>query len=250
MKRRLLVILLLATGTVIVLSESCKHTPLDFIDIIDNNPDTTTTIIDTLQFSNCDPDTVYFENDVFPILISNCAISGCHDNITHKEGINLSSYAKIISSHVIDISDPWDSDLIKKALDNNPDDVMPPPPMDPLTAAEIQLLVTWQEQGALNNACTDCDTTTVTFANTIKPILDAYCTGCHDNSTPAANIDLTLYLGTGSHDGIFDVASNGRLYGAVNQDVGFVAMPPGATRLPECLIDQIRIWIEDGYPDN
>ena len=240
-------------GSVVVLSESCKHTPLDFIEDISDNPgiiDTTGGGPDTIDFSDCDPDSVYFENDVFPILLSNCAISGCHDNESHEEGINLSSYVKIMSSDVIDLSDPWDSELIEKATDNDPDDIMPPPPMSPLTDAEIELIVLWMEQGAKNNACTDCDTTSVTFAAVIMPIMDAYCSGCHDNTSPSGGIDLTSYLGTGTNEGIYDVAADGRLYGALNQDYGFVAMPPGGTRLPDCLIDQIRTWVEDGYPDN
>ena len=138
----------------VVLSESCKHTPLDFIeDIVDTPPIDTTGGPDTIDFSNCDPDTVYFENDIFPILISNCAISGCHDNESHEEGINLSSYTKVMSSDVVDISDPWDSELIEKATENDEDDIMPPPPMDPLSDDEINMIVLWMEQGAKNNSC-------------------------------------------------------------------------------------------------
>ncbi len=252
MKRRSIIISLITIASLVVLSESCKHTPIDFIEDIVETPDIidTTGGPDTIEYSNCDPDTVYFENDIFPILISNCAISGCHDNESHEEGINLSSYVKVMSSDIIDISDPWDSELIEKATENDADDIMPPPPMSPLTDAEIEMIVLWMEQGAKNNSCTDCDTTEVTFAAVIMPILDAYCSGCHDNTSPSGSIDLTSYLGTGSNEGIYDVASDGRLFGAINQDYGFEPMPPGGTRLPDCLIDQIRIWVEDGYPDN
>ncbi|HNK30009.1 MAG TPA: hypothetical protein PKG65_13840, partial [Ferruginibacter sp.] len=32
----------------------------------------------------CSADTVYFQNKVLPLLNSSCAMSGCHDDITHK----------------------------------------------------------------------------------------------------------------------------------------------------------------------
>ncbi len=246
----MLILFALAAGLVLA-NESCKHTPLDFIDDI-NDPvidDTTGGGGDTIDFSNCDPDTVYFENDVFPIIISNCAISGCHDNITHEEGINLSSYTKIKSSGILDLTDPWDSDLIEQ-ITKTGSDRMPPPPMPQLTDAQIDILLQWQIQGALNNACTECDTAAVTYALSIDPIMSAYCIGCHDHASPSGGIDLTAYYGTGTNEGVYDVAADGRLYGAVTFALGYSAMPQGGTPIPDCLIDQIRIWIEDGYPDN
>ncbi|MBK7443629.1 MAG: hypothetical protein IPL12_16695 [Bacteroidetes bacterium] len=230
--------------------QACKHTPLDFIP---EDPilivDTTGGGPDTLLTSNCDPDTVYFENDVFPILLSNCAMSGCHDNVTHEEGINLTTYAKVISSHIMDAGDPFDSEFYDVITESG-DDKMPPWPNPPLTAEEIDLVMTWMEQGALNNSCTDCDTTAVTFSGTILPIMQAYCTGCHSTGSPDGSISLTAYNGAGSNDGIADVAADGRLLGAIQHEVGFVSMPPGGSTLPDCLIDQIRIWVEAGYPED
>ena len=59
---------------------SCKHVPL-FDDIIDS-VDTTSNPIDTMPVDKtgipCDPDVIYFEQDVLPMLICNCAFSGCH----------------------------------------------------------------------------------------------------------------------------------------------------------------------------
>ena len=62
----------------------CEHDPV--IDLADLPTfDTTNTIIDTTGTGGnpnediCSPDSIYFENDILPILISNCAIPGCHD---------------------------------------------------------------------------------------------------------------------------------------------------------------------------
>ena len=46
--------------------------------------------------SNCSPDSVYFVNEIMPIISSNCTMSGCHDNITHAEGVNLTTYTNIM----------------------------------------------------------------------------------------------------------------------------------------------------------
>ncbi len=249
MQRRFLFFLFVLAIAGAASIQSCKHSPLDILIEDPIEPiDTTGGGDTTLITSNCDPDTVYFENDIYPILISNCAISGCHDAETHEEGINLSTYAKVMSSHIMKPSDPYDSEFYDVVTETG-DDLMPPPPMASLTDEEIALIILWQEQGALDNSCTDCDTSAVTFSGTILPIMNAYCTGCHDASSPSGGISLTAYLGTGSNDGIVDVASDGRLMGALNGDVGFVAMPPGSM-LPQCLIDQIRIWVDAGYPED
>lgn len=240
-------ILLAFAGSTLI--QSCKHDPFEYIPddpIITDTSGVDTTIIIT---SNCDPDTVYFENDIFPILISNCAISGCHDAITHEEGINLSSYDKVIASHIMKPANPYDSEFYEVVTETG-DDKMPPPPMAALTSEEIALIILWQEQGALNNSCTDCDTTSVTYTSTIRPILNAYCIGCHDASSPSGNLSLTGYIGTGTHDGLVDVAADGRLLGAIQFQIGYNAMPPGTTMLPDCLIDQIRIWVDGGYPED
>lgn len=251
MKARILLISAGLALMALTASESCKHTPIDFITDGDtpDTPGDTTGGPDTLIFSNCDPDTVYFENTVYPILLTNCAISGCHDNATHEEGVNLSTYAKIMSSHVTNVANPWSSDMIEAIMETG-GDRMPPPPMPKLTDEQINALVVWQSQGALNNACTECDTTTVTYGITIDGIMNAYCTGCHDHASPSGGIDLTAYYGTGSNEGVYDVAADGRLYGSVTFATGYVSMPQGGTAIPDCLIDQIRIWIEAGYPND
>lgn len=239
--------------TLLLLSQACKHDPI-FTLLDEDTPltpiDTTGGPDTTLLTSDCDPDTVYFVNDIYPLFLSNCAISGCHDAETHEEGIVLSTYEDIIESDIIDIWDPTDCDLYEVITETGGDDRMPPPPMSKLTTAEIAMLVTWMEQGGLNNACTDCDTAAVTYSGTIAVILDAYCTGCHDHSTPAGDIDLTQYVGGASFEGVADVAEDGRLMGSLLFETGYIGMPQGATPLPSCLIDQVSAWVDAGYPDN
>ncbi len=61
---------------------SCTHNPDDIILPQDNGG--TEPPIDTIA---CDPDTVYFQNTVLPLIQSTCATTGCHDAASHQHGI-------------------------------------------------------------------------------------------------------------------------------------------------------------------
>jgi len=94
--------------------------------------------------------------------------------------------------------------------------------------------------GALN-----CDSVTVSFTADIVPILDgAGCLGCHNNGIPSGNISLE------GHANVATYAGNGRLWGAVNHDRNFSAMPQGGAKLPASQLDKIRCWIEKGALNN
>ncbi|MBC8048269.1 MAG: hypothetical protein H7Y00_15825 [Fimbriimonadaceae bacterium] len=220
-------------------TQSCKHDPFGIVVDIPGI-DTGTNVIQ----DPCDPDSIYFENDVLPILVSNCAISGCHDPEEHEEGIILSSYEDVMNSDVIENGDPFDSEMIEKILDDDLDDRMPPPPNAPLSSDEVNILIAWIEQGALNNGCEDCDTAAITYSGTISPIINSYCLGCHSGSEPSGEIDLSTY------GGVLDVAESGQLEGALNGYSGFTQMPFGSDPLPQCKIDQIVTWIESGSLNN
>lgn len=222
---------------------SCTHNPLMFSDMPLEPP-----IIDTSETSEgipCDPDTSYFVNDVLPILISNCAISGCHDQETHEEGIILNTYFNVMASDVVKPGDANNSDMIEAIIESDLDDRMPPPPAPPLSSDELAILKEWINQGAKNNSCgEECDTLNVTYVGSIQPILSSNCLGCHDANPSEGAMDLTNY------DGVAAVAADGRLYGALNHDPGFEAMPLDGDKLSDCKIDKIRIWIEEGYLNN
>lgn len=194
-------------------------------------------------FLPCDPDSVYFQQDVLPLLVSSCAIPGCHDAITHEDGIRMYSYTFIMEE--VDAGDPYSSELIEVVTENDPDDIMPPAPHEPLTPEQIQLLVTWIEQGAQDNGCVGgCDTLNVTYSSSIAPLLANSCTGCHSGSSPQGNIDLTTW------PAVNVVALDGRLAGAIQHQSGYTAMPPAGGMLPQCAIDNVLTWIQDGAPNN
>lgn len=216
---------------------SCRHQP--------ENPPPPPGPTNPPVSNACHPDTVYFVNTILPILSSNCALSGCHDANTMQDGINLSSYAGVMSSGVIKLSDPWSSDLLEAVTETDPDDIMPPPPANPLTPQQINALYTWISQGAQNNACQSaCDTTVFTFSGAVSPIIQARCEGCHSGGNPQGGILLTNY------DQIKVQALNGKLFGTVSHANGFVPMPFGGNKIPDCEITQIKKWIDNGALNN
>src|SRR5690606_21761184 len=50
----------------------------------------------------CNPDSVYFKNDILPLLISKCAQKTCHDAQTKADGVWLDSWQNVMNSDVVD----------------------------------------------------------------------------------------------------------------------------------------------------
>jgi hypothetical protein len=193
---------------------------------------------------SCDPDVVYFVNDVKPIIVSNCAVTGCHGGGSAEDGIELSDYSGMME--IIEAGDAEGSEMVEVITEDDPDDIMPPPPNLALTSEQIATIITWINQGAENNECTstECDLTNVTFSQTVWPIIQNSCTGCHSGANPQGNLSLTNY------NEIADIAGSGFLSGVINHETGFVPMPFNSQQLDQCKIDQIDEWINQGFPDN
>jgi len=192
----------------------------------------------------CSADTVYFQNKVLPLIVSSCAKTGCHDAVSRQDGIELTSYDKIMASGEVRPGDPSRSKLYKVLNETRPDKIMPQPPSAPLTAAEKDIIYKWIQQGAKNNACNDCDTTTFTYSGALVPIINTHCKGCHNPNFLSANLDLTNY------SNVKTIALNGKLMGSVDHLPGFPAMPRGGAKLSDCKITQVRKWITSGAPNN
>jgi hypothetical protein len=92
----------------------------------------------------------------------------------------------------------------------------------------------------------DCDTTDVTYTNTIAAIFDSSCAiaGCHVNG----NEQSTLYSLEG-YENAKSSAGFGRIEGSINHEEGFSPMPKDASKLSACDIDKIEAWINAGYPE-
>ena len=121
----------------------------------------------TSTTKQCSPDTVYFTNDILPLISSSCASTGCHDAISRREGVVLTTYANIKSYVAVGKAT---SSTLYKVITRTDNERMPPPPAAAWTSDQINMLAKWINQGALENSCDRCDTTTFKFTANIKQI--------------------------------------------------------------------------------
>jgi hypothetical protein len=212
----------------------CKH-----------QPETPQIVVDDSGGGNnnphpCDPDTVYFTNDILPLLVSSCAMPNCHDAVTHAEGVRLYDYAHIIQQ--VEPGNPDGSDLYDELFDGMP----PADAGGPLSATEKDMIRRWIEQGALNNGCIqDCDpNAAITFSAVVWPVVENNCTGCHSGNSPSAGISLTSY------SSVYMQVLNGNLMNSLNGTNGVSLMPDNTSGLPACQIEQFQAWVDAGAPNN
>lgn len=217
--------------------QSCQHDPYQ-VPVDSTNPPLT---------GICDPDSVYFQNQILPILVSNCTQSGCHNAQDHEDGVVLDSYQSLITTVEKVSNNDWDENKLMKVLrDNDPDDRMPAAPNSPLTQEQINLIGTWVNQGAKNNACDEnsggCDVSNVQYSTFVKSLIQTKCQGCHSGNNPQGSIKLTNYAE------IKTVALNGKLYNSLTRASNW--MPSGGAKLDDCSLQKIQTWIGAGAPEN
>jgi len=223
---------------------ACKHDPL-FTDVTDPDP------VDTLDPGGtngwpCSPDSAYFETQVLPLLISQCAMSGCHDAASHQDGVILTNYQQVMSTGKIKAFNPGGSDLYEAITETDSDKRMPRPPAAALTAEQKALIRRWIEQGAKNNTCNEnygaCDTSNVTYSGYIAALMSTNCTGCHGGANPQAGLRLTTYAEVKA------AAQNGVLHGVIARLPGYPAMPQGGAALSSCAVSKVKNWVDTGMP--
>jgi len=181
---------------------------------------------------------ICYDTEIAPIIIANCAYTGCHDAATKEEGVDLSSFSSIIKTGGIKSGNAKKSEFYQ-VLNESGDEQMPPD--QKLSEADIGLIYNWIEQGAENVECATftCDTSTFSFSENVKTTTDLYCKSCHSGSNPDGGVLLTNY------DQISASAANGSLAGVLRGSGNFPIMPP-ANALEECEIRTIEKWIENG----
>ncbi len=212
---------------------SCEHQPVTTGNPGDNSNDTSTNLIP------CDPDTVYFVNKVLPLIVQSCAQSGCHNAASGAGGVVLNSYSTIITNGRVEPGRPDNSDLYKEIQRDQM------PPGNPLPTDQRNIIYNWILQGAKNNSCNDCDTTSFLYSSSISRIINDYCVACH--SGPNVN-----YTGGGilldNYNNVKTQGQNGKLLNAVKH-TGLYPMPKGGNKLNDCKIKQIEKWIDNNYPN-
>ena len=214
---------------------SCTHEP-DKVDVVVPEPQ---------PLPACEPNKVYFVNDVMPYINSTCAVPGCHDNKGPAAYIDLSSYDAIMNSKVRGVSiikpgDPLNSKICRVffLLDLVP---MPPPFNYGMPTQGRDNLIKWVQDSARNTACEGrCDTVNYTFRRNIAPLINKYCTGCHYGNYNSGNVLLTNYRE------IKAMVDSNKLYQSITATEGVQKMPTGVVSMQPCEIIQIRKWIENG----
>jgi hypothetical protein len=90
----------------------------------------------------------------------------------------------------------------------------------------------------VDTTCAD----TISFANDILPIMENYCTSCHNPSNTSGGYDLS------SHAGV--TVNTGKVYGSIMQDGSASSMPQGTDKIADSLIQKVYCWINQGAKNN
>ena len=189
--------------------------------------------------------TICFETNVLPIFQSNCAKSGCHDAGSGAKGYVLDNYADIVKKGIVP-GNPAASKIWQSVSMHIFNVSVMPKDAPGLSAADLDVIRRWIATGAIDSgACSisQCDTTKFTYSGTIAPMMQTYCTGCH-NSASAAGGSLADYTSVKS------AAVGGRLIGDIEHLSGYNAMPQVGAMLEDCQITQVKEWVAAGAPNN
>lgn len=185
---------------------------------------------------------VSFQDEVLPLLLSNCAMANCHDAGSRAEGIQLTDYANIVKEVVP--RNPGESELYEVIIDTDPDERMPPPPQPAFSGAQSELIRRWIQEGARNTFRPEgnCDTVAISYASVIRPLLDQNCVGCHNNSLAEGGLNLLVFSQIQQKQvSIYErisLPTTNSLY-----------MPKGGN-LSACKTNQIKAWIHQGAQQN
>jgi uncharacterized membrane protein len=99
----------------------------------------------------------------------------------------------------------------------------------------------------VNNTGT-CDTSNVSYAKTIQPVLSTNCYSCHSKANSALGGGYVL----DNYNDLAVQAQKGFLYANVaEKDLNSPShMPRGAPSLADCEIFKIKAWVDQGYKNN
>lgn len=202
-------------------------------------------------------ETVYFNTQVLPMFQNTCAVSGCHNSATKKDGYDLSNYASIVSKGII----PGDAtkSLIYKTITGE-SKLMPP--NNPLPIDQRTLVKLWIDQGAeetidpssLPDSVVVTDTTAkgapFCFSRDVHPILTSNCgtSGCHDATTREEGYNFTSYETTIAKGVISGNANQSKIYKVITTSQNEDDFMPPSPRSPLTneQISAIKKWIDEG----
>lgn len=93
---------------------------------------------------------------------------------------------------------------------------------------------------------TTCDTVAMSYSTNVVPILQENCYTCHGNGNTAGSGGILLE----GYSNLKVYATNGQLVGNVTHAPGYVPMPYGLPKLPNCEVNTIVDWVNNGALNN
>ncbi len=102
----------------------------------------------------------------------------------------------------------------------------------------------YDKEDLLYPSQTSCDTSIVTYGQTIAPIMVANCNICHSTAMASGGVV------TDNYNGLSIVAQNGQLWSGVSWQSGFSPMPKGYDKLSACNLAKIKKWVDAGALNN
>ncbi len=191
----------------------------------------------------CDQDSVYFVNQVLPIMVTYCANSGCHDPVSAEAGLNLTTYAGITEGNRVIHGSPSQSQIFQRITSTNPNLKMPPEGYAAPDERQIEIIRKWIEQEGRNNECAEsCSKEGITYTAQVREIIADYCAGCHGGDNPEGELALQTY------EEVRTIGASGALVGTIRRHTGFIPMPLYGS-MKDCKVDQIVTWVNDGMPE-
>jgi hypothetical protein len=91
-----------------------------------------------------------------------------------------------------------------------------------------------------------CDTSSVKYSTDIVQILQNNCYECHGTSSNGGSSGIVLE----GYTNLKKWADNGFLVGNVTHAPGYVGMPYGRPKLPDCEVNTIVAWVNQGALNN
>jgi len=94
------------------------------------------------------PEVVSFSADIIPIFNTSCNAVGCHAANGISPNLSVASaYADLFNKGLVDTADPSASDLYSRMNSSS----APMPPQGKLNQYQVDLVLAWIEQGAIDN---------------------------------------------------------------------------------------------------
>jgi hypothetical protein len=95
---------------------------------------------------------------------------------------------------------------------------------------------------------TTCDSSTAKFATFVSPLIASKCatSGCHNATSASAGVNLDGYTNIKNYLS----RSSSAFFGSIKHTSGYSSMPQGGSKLADCDITRLQLWMNAGLLNN